>query len=758
MGDKIILHCCTCEREQELKIGVASGIICGKCGGSRLEIEGGCSQYTLTCPKCKKEFFVNRGEAFDCREFSHCGLHIFSFSFNNSSIGISKSITDIPKLNQPKKNNILSLPLSLQEITLIKNSFSDEIKAKKKIGIVVSPEHNHKVYDQHNELISILSKRYHVFVFDDRNFNQIELIKLNECDLVIGQYTNIMKNALILHLPTIILHAEVNIPFNAEVCLFGLKKADLSLLVQQVDDILSTPSMSYCIVTCNNKAKAIECLDAIFRYRRANEEVVIVDNASIDGLGEYLNKTRYNTQIIYNNKNIGCILARNQAMKAARGRSLLVLDSDQVISANTVHNIRLCRADIVGTEAWIVSKAGVTQKVGINDKFDYVGAGGMFLSKQLAETMQYFDDQFAPCYYEDVDFSLRARERGYSIQCCDTNITHHGPSMSSVMGKEAEIVKERSRQKFIMKWNQETKKAMAVSTRPQILMLVDVSGWAWDVKAQNIKKHLADDYNIYIRYQHEYGDFITDNFDLYFVFDCVYVRRLAGKASEKIIGGVTAHTYVNFEGYKELLKRCGTVHANSMMLYNELKLINSNAFYVPNGVDIDLFRFVEMDIAKEFTVGYVGKSHDRKGFNNFVVPACKKAGVKLKAQTAKYNDKEKIEPCNMPAFYNDVDCIIIASDMDGTPNQLLEAAAIGRAFVGVNIGNVPEFHNIDNSNGFLVDRNIDKIAEKIEFLKINREACKWMGIEARKTIESGWTWEIQAQNYKKMFEAALNKK
>jgi len=87
---------------------------------------------------------------------------------------------------------------------------------------------------------------------------------------------------------------------------------------------------------------------------------------------------------------------------------------------------------------------------------------------------------------------------------------------------------------------------------------------------------------------------------------------------------------------------------------------------------------------------------------------------------------------------------------------LLESAARGRTFIGNKIGNIPEFVK-DGVNGFLVERKVEAYVDKLNWLKTHREECKQMGIEARKTIEEGWTWKIQTENYRKMFKEALSK-
>jgi glycosyltransferase involved in cell wall biosynthesis len=106
----------------------------------------------------------------------------------------------------------------------------------------------------------------------------------------------------------------------------------------------------------------------------------------------------------------------------------------------------------------------------------------------------------------------------------------------------------------------------------------------------------------------------------------------------------------------------------------------------------------------------------------------------------------------MPQFYQNIDVFIVASTTDGTPNGALEAAACGRPIISNHIGNMPEFIK-DGYNGFLINGlDIGKYVEKIKILESDRKLLIEMGKNARKTVESGWTWKIQAENYRKMFQ------
>jgi glycosyltransferase involved in cell wall biosynthesis len=293
------------------------------------------------------------------------------------------------------------------------------------------------------------------------------------------------------------------------------------------------------------------------------------------------------------------------------------------------------------------------------------------------------------------------------------------------------------------------------------MAIIDVTGWAWDYKAKQIRKYLSNEFDISIECIRNPGEYITkDEYDLYLSFGLPYVRTMHAVPVMKRITGITNHTYINFQNYLDLLRSVRAVHANSKLLYHELQAISHmpEIYYTPNGVDHNQFPYIRRASRgpkSGFTPGYVGKGTAWKGVEDIIIPACKKAEMKLKAQVAKYNDTNRTPFEDMPRWYGDVDVILIASTADGTPNQLLEGASVGRTVIGNMIGNVPEFV-VNDVNGFVVERQIDAYVEKLLWLKENRTTCVEMGLAARETVERGWTWEIMAENYRTMFRECLD--
>ena len=292
--------------------------------------------------------------------------------------------------------------------------------------------------------------------------------------------------------------------------------------------------------------------------------------------------------------------------------------------------------------------------------------------------------------------------------------------------------------------------------RKKVLLIADVCGWAWWNKSRYIQMYLKDEFEIDIIcvLGPEAKGINNGKYDLYLTYGYSYVGMLQNVPFEKRITGITAHRPLGT--IKSYMKLAKNLHANSRMLENELKglISHDRVHYVPNGVDEHVFRPIKpIGEKKRLIAGHVGKKCKAKGQKDFIIPAMQNAKVD---SITNMNDYRSRKPyCEMADFYQQMDVFVVASVEDGTPNGALEAAACGRPIISNRIGNMPEFIQ-DGVNGFLLDeRNVNAYVERLNLLNNDRELLKKMGENARKTVESEWTWKHQAEGYRRMFKSII---
>jgi GT2 family glycosyltransferase len=97
--------------------------------------------------------------------------------------------------------------------------------------------------------------------------------------------------------------------------------------------------VSIIIVNWNTKQLLQDCLTSV--YERAgdlNYEIIVIDNASTDGSVEMVKNDFRQVILIENDKNRGFASANNQGMALAKGRYVLLLNSDTIVLDNSIAN------------------------------------------------------------------------------------------------------------------------------------------------------------------------------------------------------------------------------------------------------------------------------------------------------------------------------------------------------------------------------------------------------------------------------------
>ncbi len=95
---------------------------------------------------------------------------------------------------------------------------------------------------------------------------------------------------------------------------------------------MSQPTVSVVIVNWNTREILRDCLRTVYEQTKDVEfEVIVVDNASADGSADMIRTVFPQVLLLVNSANRGFAAANNQGMAAARGRYVLLLNSDTLV-------------------------------------------------------------------------------------------------------------------------------------------------------------------------------------------------------------------------------------------------------------------------------------------------------------------------------------------------------------------------------------------------------------------------------------------
>jgi GT2 family glycosyltransferase/glycosyltransferase involved in cell wall biosynthesis len=202
------------------------------------------------------------------------------------------------------------------------------------------------------------------------------------------------------------------------------------------------PLVSIIVPVYNNVRLTAACLNALLRELGSIPvEVIVVDDGSTDGTAEYLESCS-GIRVITHVDNHGFVQSINDGAAAARGRYLHLLNNDTIVTpgwmAPLLRTFELRdRIGAVGSQLrapdGTISEAGaVVWKDGNAANFgrgrsakdaavafprevDYCSGASFMVRADVFRELGGLSHEFAPAYYEDVDFCFRLRSAGYHV-------------------------------------------------------------------------------------------------------------------------------------------------------------------------------------------------------------------------------------------------------------------------------------------------------------------------------------------------------
>jgi GT2 family glycosyltransferase/tetratricopeptide (TPR) repeat protein len=260
--------------------------------------------------------------------------------------------------------------------------------------------------------------------------------------------------------------------------------------------------VSIIILCCNELAYTRLCLESVFRHTRAPYELIVVDNGSTDDTPGYLEELRQpqgrsisgqnaekvgsqegpeRVVVIRNEMNVGFAAGCNKALARARGRYLLFLNNDTVVSDGWLSRLVGCvlhawpRVGMVGP---VSNYAPPPQHVAV-DYHDLAGldpfaarhghefAGQavaverltgfcLLVRREVIECVGGFDEDYGLGFFEDDDLCVRAREAGFGLLVAqDVFIHHFGSRTIAGLKIDSRQQLEKNFERFRAKWGEE---------------------------------------------------------------------------------------------------------------------------------------------------------------------------------------------------------------------------------------------------------------------------------------------------------------
>jgi GT2 family glycosyltransferase len=207
---------------------------------------------------------------------------------------------------------------------------------------------------------------------------------------------------------------------------------------------MSLPKISIIIVNYNGKSLLEKCLESLFNVNYDNFEVILVDNNSTDDTVNFVTKNYPSVILIKLESNKGFAEPNNIGSKMSKGKHLLFLNNDTVVTPNFISElvkivendpkVAICQSLLLKPNGSVDSSGDFIDKLGVvynsktkTDKVREISSArgaSMLVRSSIFKKLDGFDEKFFVSF-EDVDLGWRTWILGYRIVVIPTSIVYH---------------------------------------------------------------------------------------------------------------------------------------------------------------------------------------------------------------------------------------------------------------------------------------------------------------------------------------------
>jgi|WetSurMetagenome_2_1015567.scaffolds.fasta_scaffold212732_2 N-acetylglucosaminyl-diphospho-decaprenol L-rhamnosyltransferase len=205
--------------------------------------------------------------------------------------------------------------------------------------------------------------------------------------------------------------------------------------------------ISIVIVNYNVKDYLLECLKSIYSNTFKDVEVIVVDNASVDGSMEEVQKRFPEVKIIKNHENLGFPAANNQAFRIVKGKYIFMLNPDAEMFDDTLAQLKQFmeeNPDIALVAPQLLNTDGTVQQsvwrfptirsifgemfylppllkrknyadydLGVAFDAESLSGAALFFRRTMMDSIGMLDENLF--WIEDIDFCYRAQKAGLRV-------------------------------------------------------------------------------------------------------------------------------------------------------------------------------------------------------------------------------------------------------------------------------------------------------------------------------------------------------
>ncbi len=226
------------------------------------------------------------------------------------------------------------------------------------------------------------------------------------------------------------------------------------------------------VVVWNQVGITRRCLESIVNRTQADYRLILIDNASDDETSKYLDDfTNTNSErvvLIRNKTNLGFLKAANQGLIKSQAKYACLLNNDTVVTKGWLRELISVAESNPRLGILNPSSTTLGQKVPLKDIDKYAGkirryrgeyvemaqVSGfcMCIKREVIDKIGILDESYGMGYFEDTDYSRRAREAGFKMARVKASYVYHQENVSFGGLKRRDETFKANRKIFEERW------------------------------------------------------------------------------------------------------------------------------------------------------------------------------------------------------------------------------------------------------------------------------------------------------------------
>jgi len=217
--------------------------------------------------------------------------------------------------------------------------------------------------------------------------------------------------------------------------------------------VKETPLVSIVIPAFNELARTQRAIASIRAYTAEPYELVLVDNGSTDGTGDYFRRIP-DAVVVSNAENLGHAGGTNRGTEHSHGDVLVWLNNDVVVTEGWLGNLLRCltSGEDVGMVGPVTNYSyAPRQKVEVSyrtleemqvwarafnrgpdrwEDVDFLVGFCLVVKRAVVDQVGLLDDSFPLGFFDDNDYADRVRRSGYRLRVAGNTFVYHEGSVT----------------------------------------------------------------------------------------------------------------------------------------------------------------------------------------------------------------------------------------------------------------------------------------------------------------------------------------